>query len=92
MLQNEWVSDLDPVVDGRNILDIPLGMCPGTGKNGIVVSMSEVTVVLASFDTEAGTWNEDHDTDEGGLLGGSIDVLPSVNGQLMPLRRARAVK
>lgn len=57
-----------------------------------MVSMSEVTVVLASFDAEVGTWNEDHDADEGGLRGCSIDVLPSTNGQLMPLRRARATK
>lgn len=54
--------------------------------------MSEVTVVLASFDAEVGTWNDDHDADEGGLRGCSIDVLPSTNGQLMPLRRARAAK
>jgi hypothetical protein len=67
-------------------------MYPGKGKNGVVVSMSEVTVVLASFDAEVGTWNEDHDAEEGGRRDCSIDVLPSVNGQLMPLRRARAVK
>jgi len=55
VLQNDWLLDSDSVIDGRNILVIPLGIYPGIGKNGIVVSMSEVTIVLASFDAEVGT-------------------------------------
>ena len=48
--------------------------------------------MLASYDAVVGTRKEAHDEDDGGLHSGCLDVLPSVNGQLISLRRARAVK
>lgn len=64
----------------------------GIGKKETVASLSEGTVVLVSFDAIVGAWNEANDEEVGSLRRGCVDVLPSVNGQLASLRRARAVK
>lgn len=80
------------VVQSLFVLVILLGMFSAIGWREAGISLSEVNEVLAYFDVVVGMGKEFHEAEDGGRCEGSVEVIPSVRGQLISLSIDRAAK